>query len=112
MVDRTTRTFGAIYAGCIPVFLADRNIYPYQDVLDYSRFSLTIPETEAHRVEEILGAISDDHLVALQSALLAVREAFTFDEGHEWERRGPFFFALVSMAMRLRLRYPRTSPLC
>ncbi|BGP53963.1 hypothetical protein JCM8202v2_001535 [Rhodotorula sphaerocarpa] len=104
----TTRTFEAIYAGCIPAFIVDRNLFPFQDILDYSKFSVTIPEADAHRVEEILAAYTPTQLAEMQAHLVRVREAFLFDDGHEWERRGPLFFSLVSMAMRLPLQYPAT----
>jgi len=101
---RTTRTFEAIYSGCIPAFIVDRNMFPFQDVLDYSKF--TIPEADAHRVDEVLAAYTDVQLVELQAHLVKVRDAFLFADGQEWERQGPLFFALVSMAMRLPLTYP------
>ena len=104
---RTTRTFEAIYAGCIPAFIVDRNTFPFQDILDYSLFSVTIPENEAHRIEEILEAYSDEALSSMQAHLLKVREAFLFKEGFEWARKGPLFFSLISMAMRLPLEYPQ-----
>ncbi|GAA5859151.1 hypothetical protein JCM1840_003777 [Sporobolomyces johnsonii] len=102
----TTRTFEAIYAGCIPAFIVDRNLFPFQDVLDYSRFSVTIPENEAHRVDELLSAYTPAQLAELQANLVKVREAFLFKEGAEWDRKGPLFFSLVSMAMRLPLQFP------
>ncbi|GAA5985146.1 hypothetical protein JCM11641_005464 [Rhodosporidiobolus odoratus] len=102
----TTRTFEAIYAGCIPAFIVDRNIFPFQDILDYSRFSVNIPENEAHRVEELLSAYTDEQLQELQANLVKVRDAFLFKDGEEWDRKGPLFFSLVSMAMRLPLQYP------
>ncbi|BGP46109.1 hypothetical protein JCM10450v2_001949 [Rhodotorula kratochvilovae] len=102
----TTRTFEAIFSGCIPAFIVDRNLFPFQDILDYSKFSVTIPESEAHRVEEVLGAYTDAQLVELQAHLVKVRDAFLFADGDEWDRKGPLFFALVSMAMRLPLTYP------
>ncbi|GAA5917161.1 hypothetical protein JCM8208_004855 [Rhodotorula glutinis] len=102
----TTRTFEAIYSGCIPAFIVDRNMFPFQDVLDYSKFSVTIPEADAHRVDEVLAGYTDAQLVELQAHLVKVRDAFLFAEGQEWDRQGPLFFALVSMAMRLPLTYP------
>ncbi|GAA5944712.1 exostosin family protein, partial [Sporobolomyces koalae] len=103
----TTRTFEAIYAGCIPAFIVDRNLFPFQDILDYSRFSITIPENEAHKVEDILSAYTPEQLDSLQANLVKVRDAFLFRDGYEWERKGPLFFSLVSMAMRLPLQYPQ-----
>lgn len=88
------------------MFIVDRNIFPFQDILDYSLFSVTVPENEAHRVEEILETYGDETLFELQAHLLKVREAFLFQEGREWERKGPLFFSLVSMQMRLELQYP------
>lgn len=81
-------------------------------MLDYSRFSVTVPENEAHRIEDILGAYTDEQLVALQSALFTVRDAFIYDEGREWRREGPLYFALVSMALRLGLGFPTAAPAC
>lgn len=112
--NRTERTFEAIYVGCIPVFLADRNIFPYQDILDYSLFSITIPENEAHKIESILSAYSEGAIARLQIFGLRVRDAFLYDVGpegdgmntSEWEReKGPLFWSLVSMKMRLGLKY-------
>ncbi|KAM0756291.1 Proteophosphoglycan ppg4 [Meredithblackwellia eburnea MCA 4105] len=102
----STRTFEAIYAGCIPAFVVDRNIFPFQDILDYSLFSVSIPENEAHRVEEYLATFTEAQMFELQAHVLRVREVFLFKEGEEWERKGPLFFSLVSMAMRLYLGYP------
>lgn len=107
-IGRTTRTFEAIYAGCIPAFIVDRNLFPFQDILDYNKFSITVSEAEAHHVEEILASYSEEQLIDLQSNLLRVREAFIFKDGQEWNRKGPLFHSLVSMAMRLDLEYPQT----
>lgn len=109
IICRSTRTFEAIYAGCIPVFLADRTTFPYQDILDYSLFSITIPETSIHHLDSILAQYSPATLQGLQAHLLKVREVFMYKEGEEWERLGPLFFALVGMALRLPLRYPLES---
>ncbi|KAK4053778.1 hypothetical protein OIV83_001434 [Microbotryomycetes sp. JL201] len=101
----TTRTYEAIYAGCIPAFIVDRNLLPFQDVLDYSKFSVTIPESEAHQVEDILARYTDSQMTELQTNLLKVRDAFVFgvDKGSgkaedvtasEWDRKGDLLSAL------------------
>ncbi|KAK4058870.1 hypothetical protein OIO90_000316 [Microbotryomycetes sp. JL221] len=113
----TTRTYEAIYAGCIPAFITDRNLLPFQDVLDYSKFSISIPESEAHRIEDILSTYSEIQMIELQRNLLKIRDGFLFIvEGNqnqdkdlislEWDRKGPLFYSLVSMSMRLDLEYP------
>ena len=110
----TTRTFDAVFAGCIPVFLVDRNLFPHQDVFDYAQFSLTIPENEAHRVEQVLEQVGEEEAARMQVALLKVRESFIFREegGGVWERgargegKGPAWMGRVAMALRLGLGYP------
>lgn len=109
----TTRTADAIFAGCVPVFVADRALAPSQDVFDYAQFSVSVPENEAHRVGEVLARISAEEVGRMQVALLKVRESFVFQEGSEWERgrregggRGPGWMGRVGMAMRLGLGYP------
>ena len=32
--------------GCIPVFVADYTVYPYQEILDYTRFGVFLRESE------------------------------------------------------------------
>ena len=121
----STRTFEAIYAcarrlcdladglsGCIPAIMADRNTFPWEDVLDWSTFSITIPETtSASRVDALLESIDDATVAALQAAVLRVRDLFiyapaTHEPAEELERLGPLRMALVSMAMRIDLSWP------
>ena len=106
---RTTRAYEAIYAGCIPVFLADRNYPPFADILDYSAFSITIAENSIHKIEDILSGYSADDIAHLQVAGLKVRDAFLYQEGFETERKGPLFYSQLSMALRLPLLWPTSS---
>ena len=117
-ISRTTRTFEAIYSGCIPAFVAERNLWAWSDILDYSTFSISIPETRLDQLEEILQSYDDAAVARMQTALLKVRDLFAFREAGEggWEgddgsdgmdgRRGPIWMTAASMALRLGLRYP------
>ncbi|KAH8927649.1 glycosyltransferase family 47 protein [Atractiella rhizophila] len=103
----TTRTYEAMYAGCIPVFLADRNLPPFHDIFDWTTFSINIPETSAHRYVDILRAIEPLRTMELQAALLKVREYFVFYGENEFERdEGPLRATLVDLKLRLGLKYP------
>lgn len=95
----------ALYTGCVPAFIADKNIYPFQDIFDYSLFSVTISENEAHRIEQILQLYDEETIASLQVNGLRVREAFLYANESGLERTGPLFYALVSMKMRLSLSY-------
>lgn len=107
------RVQDAIYAGCIPVFLADGTHYPFADVLDWAKFSVRLSPTDLDHVEEILREIPIEQVEAMQAHLVAVREAFLYssDEspGDELDRMGPLFFALHSARIRLVTRYPFAS---
>lgn len=92
--------------------MADRNAFPFEDILDWSAFSVTIPETTpADRVDALLEAIDDASAAAMQAAVLRVRDLFVYaprtgEPAEELERRGPLRMALVSMAMRIHLAWP------
>jgi len=104
------RVNDAIFAGCIPVLIAEGSHYPFADILDWSKFSVRIHPTELDSVEQILGDIPLSRVEELQANLVLVRDAFIYstDEHPEDElsRRGPMFFALHEAGMRLRMRYP------
>ncbi len=100
----------AIYAGCIPVLLADGSHYPYADIIDWSKISVRISTTDLDHVEDILAAIPMAEVEQMQANLLAIRDAFIYSSDEspedELERRGPLFFALQSARIRLATMYP------
>jgi hypothetical protein len=104
------RVQDAIYAGCIPVFLADGTHYPFADILDWAKFSVRLSPTDLDHIEEILREIPIEKVEEMQANLVAIREAFIYspDESPEDEltRQGPLFFALHSARIRLATRYP------
>ncbi|KAK8854600.1 hypothetical protein IAR55_003339 [Kwoniella newhampshirensis] len=104
------RTNDAIYAGCIPVLIAEGSHYPFATFLDWSKFSVRVAPTELDRIEEILAAIPLSKVEEMQANLVSIREAFLYstDENPEEElkRRGPLFFAMHEAGLRLRTRYP------
>lgn len=104
------QTNDAIYAGCIPVFIAEGTHYPFAGFLDWSKLSVRVAPTELDKIEKILAAIPLSKVEELQANLVSVREAFLYsgDEKPEEElgRRGPIFFALHEAGMRIRTRYP------
>jgi len=105
---RSSRAFDAIYAGCIPVFIADRTSFPFSSILSYSAFSLSIPENDLHNLEATLRAIPQRQIDMMQVALLKVRDAFLFsdDPSKEWTRRGPLYYILLEMSTKLSLEWP------
>ena len=51
------RIVEAIYYECIPVIIADNFIPPFDDVLDWSAFSVIVPENDIPRLKKILVGI-------------------------------------------------------
>lgn len=51
------RIVEAIYYECIPVIIADNFTPPFDDVLDWSAFSVTVAEKDIPKLKEILDAI-------------------------------------------------------
>ncbi|BEI84769.1 hypothetical protein CcaverHIS002_0501700 [Cutaneotrichosporon cavernicola] len=106
------RVNDALYAGCIPVLIAEASHYPFASMIDWSQISVRIHPTELDQVERILNEIPLERIEQLQANIVAIRDAFLYatDEAPEAEldHRGPMFFALHEAGMRLRTQYART----
>lgn len=59
-------------------------------------------------METILRSIPERQITLMQLALLKVRDAFIFldDPTKEWSRRGPLYYILLDMAMKVSLEWP------
>ncbi|KAL2903078.1 hypothetical protein RDABS01_019707 [Bienertia sinuspersici] len=51
------RIVEAIYYECVPVIIADNFVLPFDDVLDWNAFSVTVAEKDIPKLKEILEAI-------------------------------------------------------
>ena len=74
------RFFEALLLDTIPVYIWDDICWlPYQDVIDYSTFSVLIHKDDINKTYEILLSISDDKYEQMQRALREVRHKFTLE---------------------------------
>ena len=73
-----TRLPDFIYAGCISVIIVDATMHPFEDFLDWRKFSIRIPEDQFGQIEEILLSYSSEQLEQMQQYVLRVRDAFTY----------------------------------
>ncbi|GMK55282.1 hypothetical protein CspeluHIS016_0203380 [Cutaneotrichosporon spelunceum] len=105
-----TRTIDVIYAGCIPVLLGDQTHHPFWDMLDWSKFSVTINDFEVERIEQILTSFTWEQVQRMQTNLMLVRDAFLYpEEGHmqdNLEDRGPWFYAIHSTWLLQNTKFP------
>jgi hypothetical protein len=79
------RFFEAMLLDCVPVYVWDDIEWlPYMDILDYSKFSVSIQEKDIGRSYDILKSISDEKYVSMVEELKKVRHYFTLDGMSEY----------------------------
>ncbi|KAG8844514.1 hypothetical protein FRB96_003016 [Tulasnella sp. 330] len=110
------RLIDAIYAGCIPVVIGHTTQFPFYDMIDWGKISISIETSEIHRLEEILVTrYTIEDVERLQANIILIRDAFVYpldDVSSEtlmdkmFHKRGPLFFALYSTQMRMLTKWP------
>lgn len=66
----------AIQVGCIPVLISDHYAVPFNDVLNWSEFSVQIPVEKIPQIKEILKEIPYEKYLRLQRRVRMVRRHF------------------------------------
>ncbi|CAF1526653.1 unnamed protein product [Adineta ricciae] len=108
-VGWSPRFVDVIYAGCIPVLISSNTRYPFEDILDYTTFSIHVSEERLDTLEEELLSYNANELLARQRNVLKVRTAFLFENyrnpaEHLYDKNDPLFFMLLSLRLRLNLK--------
>lgn len=70
------RIVEAIYYECVPVIIADNFVLPFDDALNWSAFSVVVPERDVPKLKEILLAIPESQYITLQSNVKRVQKHF------------------------------------
>jgi uncharacterized protein YozE (UPF0346 family) len=74
------RFFEAMLLDCVPVyFWDDLEWLPYKDILDYSKFSVSIQEKDIDHFYDILKSISNEKYLSMVEELKRVRHYFTLE---------------------------------
>ena len=79
------RFFEAMLLDCVPVYVWDDIEWlPYKDVLDYSKFAISIHSNDIGQVYEILKSISNENYQSMVEELKRVRHHFTLEGMSEY----------------------------
>jgi hypothetical protein len=74
------RFFESMLLDCVPVyFWDDIEWLPYKEILNYSKFSVSIQEKDIPRTLEILKSISEEKYVSMLEEIKKVRHYFTLE---------------------------------
>lgn len=67
-----------IYSASSLVILSDYYDLPFNDILDWRKFSVVLKETDVYHLKQILKNISDDQFLQLHYNLVKVRSPFLY----------------------------------
>ncbi|KAG0480753.1 hypothetical protein HPP92_011304 [Vanilla planifolia] len=70
------RIVEAFYYECVPVIIADNFVLPFEELLDWSAFSIVIAERDIPRLKEILTGISLRRYIYLQANVKRLQKHF------------------------------------
>ncbi|URD74950.1 exostosin family [Musa troglodytarum] len=72
------RIVEAIHYECVPVIIADNFVLPFQEVLDWSAFSVVVAEKDIPRLKEILLGIGEERYMTMQMNVKRLQKHFVW----------------------------------
>lgn len=94
----TARLADAMHYGCVPIIIADYHDLPYNDVLDWSQFSLVVTAADIPKLKDIIKAVSHEEYVEMQKNVMQVRQHF------QWHAQPQLYDAFYMVMYELWLR--------
>ncbi|CAM6105293.1 unnamed protein product [Calypogeia fissa] len=94
----TARLADAMHYGCVPIIIANYHDLPYNDVLDWSKFSLVVETEDIPKLKDIIKAVSEEEYVEMQKNVMQVRQHF------QWHPEPQPFDAFYMVMYELWLR--------
>lgn len=75
----SARITDSIHYGCIPVILSNYYDLPFNDILDWRKFSVVLKESDVYQLKQILKDIPDEQFLAFHSNLVTVQKHFQWN---------------------------------
>lgn len=75
----SARIADSIHYGCIPVILSNYYDLPFNDILDWRKFSVILKESDVYQLKQILKDIPDEKFLALHKNLIKVQKHFQWN---------------------------------
>ncbi|XP_071707319.1 probable glycosyltransferase At5g03795 [Rutidosis leptorrhynchoides] len=75
----SARIADSIHYGCIPVILSNYYDLPFNDILDWGKFSVILKEKDVYDLKQILKDISNEQFVTLHNNLVKVQKHFQWN---------------------------------
>lgn len=93
------RLVDAVWAGCVPVVVADHSQLPLQGLVDWAACAVLLPEARLPDLKTELLAITPDRVAAMQAHLRRVRGQLTW---HRAPVPGDAFYSVLALLWRRR----------
>ncbi|KAL6560859.1 hypothetical protein OROHE_006036 [Orobanche hederae] len=75
----SARIADSIHYGCIPVILSNYYDLPFNDILNWHKFSVVLKEKDVYQLKQILKNITQDEFVMLHNNLVKVQKHFQWN---------------------------------
>ncbi|XP_061370856.1 probable glycosyltransferase At5g03795 [Gastrolobium bilobum] len=75
----SSRIADSIHYGCVPVIMSNYYDLPFNDILDWRKFSVILKETDVYQLKGILRNISEKHFMTLNQNLVQVQKHFNWN---------------------------------
>jgi hypothetical protein len=101
------------FSGCVPLLIGDFVYQPFEPEVNWAEFSVTVKQSEIHRLHEILGKIDDKEYRRLQKNLRCGAEHMTYSGflgSFKWDIGKYDAFETMLEILRARLKHPGLEP--
>merc|ERR1712048_744364 len=86
------RLFECIVAGAVPIIIAPGYVLPFEEILDWQRFSLYVEPSQVSNLYDIVAGVNESRYQSLAWHLAQVAEHFRYSAGAAEPQPGDAFY--------------------